>query len=102
MSAHFLHWWVVRFPQGQQIFRGGHLECERWLASNCKLDAMQADLEEGRTVFEEGTAFTIQGLEHEVRICSTIASSPPATMLSYPREIPPSTALGVVSWHLPW
>ena len=30
------------------------------------LHALQADLEEGRTVFEEGTAFTIQGLEHEV------------------------------------
>jgi len=30
------------------------------------LIALQADLEEGKNVFEEGLAFTIQGLEHEV------------------------------------
>lgn len=30
------------------------------------LVALQADLEEGKNVFEEGLAFTIQGLEHEV------------------------------------
>lgn len=35
-----------------------------------KAQAHRADLEEGRNVFDEGTAFTIQGLEHEAdKLC---------------------------------
>lgn len=44
--------------------------CAEWLRlgkSSPQFRSVQADLQEGRSVFEEGNAFTLEALQHKVR-----------------------------------
>ena len=48
--------------EGKAVESGGLMRTTNLNNHKC----MQADLQEGRTVMEEGCNFTIQGLEHKV------------------------------------